>query len=106
MDSRELPSSLFRIVGTAYWLRDDERARYGGQEYEFAREPENENDENAVAVYGQGRKVGHRSAAKAAALASDLDRLGPASFVVPGDTSMKMWVNIPRVPGLGAFQRS
>lgn len=110
IDLRELPSSRFRIVGTVYWLRDDERARYGGQEYELVREPENEHDENAVAVYGRGRKVGHLSAAKAAALASDLDRLGPASFVVSGDTvseaSMKMWVDIPRVPGLRAFQRS
>lgn len=109
IDLRELPSSRFRIVGTAYWLRDDERARYGGQEYELVREPENEHDENAVAVYGRGRKVGHLSAAKAAALASDLDRLGPASFVVSGDTvseaSMKMWVDIPRVPGLRAFQK-
>jgi hypothetical protein len=103
IDLRELPSSRFRIVRTAYWLRDDERARYGGQEYELVREPENKHDENAVAVYGRGRKVGHLSAAKAAALASDLDRLGPASFIVSGDTvseaSMKMWVDIPRVPG-------
>ncbi|WP_284760504.1 HIRAN domain-containing protein [Curtobacterium sp. MEB011] len=110
IDLRELPSSRFRIVGTAYWLRDDERARYGGQEYELVREPENEHDGNAVAVYGRGRKVGHLSAAKAAALASDLDRLGPASFVVSGDTvseaSMKMWVDIPRVPALRTFERN
>ncbi|WIE83465.1 HIRAN domain-containing protein [Curtobacterium sp. MCPF17_021] len=110
IDLRELPSSRFRIVGTAYWLRDDERARYGGQEYELVREPENEHDENAVAVYGRGRKVGHLSAAKAAALASDLDRLGPASFVVSGDTvsqaSIKMWVDIPRVPALRTFKRN
>ncbi|WP_139199402.1 HIRAN domain-containing protein [Curtobacterium sp. MCBA15_013] len=110
IDLRELPSSRFRIVGTSYWLRDDDRARYGGQVYELVREPENKHDENAVAVYGRGRKIGHLSAAKAAALAADLDRLGPASFVVSGETvseaSMKMWVDIPRVPGLRAFQRS
>jgi hypothetical protein len=43
---RELPSSRFRIVGTAHWVADAERARYSGQEYEL----DNEHDPRAVTV--------------------------------------------------------
>ncbi|UXN21421.1 HIRAN domain-containing protein [Curtobacterium flaccumfaciens] len=104
IDLRSLPASRFRIVGTMYWLRDDERARYGGQRYVLVREPENVHDLNAVAVFGKGRKIGHLSAAKAAALAGELDRLGPAEFVVRGATvspeSSRLWIDIPRVSAL------
>lgn len=108
VDLRSLPAARFRIVGTAYWLRDSERARYGGQRYVLVREPENEHDANAVAVFGKGRKVGHLSAAKAAAVASELDRLGAAAFVVSGTSvsppSSRLWVNIPRIPALRSFR--
>lgn len=108
IDLRSLPAARFRIVGTAYWLRDSERARYGGQRYILVREPENEHDANAVAVFGKGRKVGHLSAAKAAALASELDRLGAAGFVVGGASvssqGSRLWVDIPRLPALRSFR--
>ncbi|QKS12732.1 hypothetical protein HUN58_02345 [Curtobacterium sp. Csp1] len=110
IDMRALPSSRYRIVGSAYWVTDSERTRYGGTEYALVREPANEHDENAVAVYGRGRKVGHLSAAKAAALAAELDRLGPAAFIVSGDTvserSIRLWVDIPRVAAVRAFRAS
>jgi hypothetical protein len=108
IDLRELPSSRFRIVGTAHWVTDAERARHSGQEYQLVREPENEYDASAVAVYGRGRKVGYLSAAKAAGVAPELDRLGEAAFIVSGDSvseqSIRMWVDIPRLPGLRAFR--
>lgn len=110
IDLRSLPAARFRIVGTAYWLRNSERARYGGQRYVLVREPENEHDANAVAVFGKGRKVGHLSAAKAAAVASELDRLGAAGFVVSGASvspqSSRLWVDIPRLPALRSFRPS
>lgn len=107
VDLRGLPSSRFRIVGTAHWVTDAERRTYGGQESELVREPNNEHDRRAVAVYGRGRKVGYLSAAKAAGLAPELDRLGKAAFIVGGDSvaahSIRMWVDIPRLPALRAF---
>lgn len=109
VDLRELPSSRFRIVGTAHWVSDAERSRYGGQTYELVREPDNEHDANAVAVYGRGRKVGYLSAAKAAGLAAELDRIGVAAFIVSGDAtseqSHRLWVDLPRLPGLRAFRK-
>lgn len=108
VDLRGLPSSRFRIVGTAHWVTDAERRTYSAQEYELVREPNNEHDTRAVAVYGRGRKVGYLSAAKAAGLAPELDRLGEAAFVVGGDSvtehSIRMWVDIPRLPALRAFR--
>ena len=63
IDLRSLASRRLRIVGVANYLRDRERSLFGGVEYRLVREPENVYDANAVAVYGQERKVGYLSAA-------------------------------------------
>lgn len=110
VDLRELPSSRFRIVGSEHWVRESDRAVFGGTEYALVREADNEHDESAVALYGRGRKVGYLSRAKAAGLAPELDRLGPAAFLVrgagPSETSIRMWVDLPLLPGVRALTRA
>jgi hypothetical protein len=105
-DLRTVESSRFRIVGTAAYLTDDERAVFGGTEYVLVHETDNEHDANAVAVYGRGRKVGYLSAAKAAGIAPQLDRLGAGGYTVGGagtsEASIRLWVDIPKAAALRA----
>jgi hypothetical protein len=109
LDLRELPSSRFRIVGSAYWVTDSGRYKHGGNDYLLVREPKNKWDANAVAVYGKGRKVGHLTEAKAAALAPIFDELGYGAYRVvgtaPAPNSIRMWVDLPALPKLRAFAR-
>ena len=109
MDLSPIESSRLRIVGGAYWVTHAERNKFGGTTYLLVREPSNEHDPNAVAVYGRGRKVGHLSRAKAKALAPLLDQLEADAFGVTGEgtsrNSMRMWVDLPRVEPLRRFTR-
>jgi hypothetical protein len=110
LDLRELPSNRFRIVGSGFWVTDSGRYKHGGSDYLLVREPKNKWDANAVAVYGKGRKVGHLSEAKAAALAPILAQLSFDAYRVggapPGDNSIRMWVDVPAVPKLRAFLKT
>lgn len=110
LDLRELPSASFRIVGSSYWVTEAGRYRHGGNSYLLVREPDNESDVNAVAVYGKGRKVGYLSQAKASAIAPILDGLPFDAFCVggqpPDDKSIRMWVDVPAIPKLTAFAKS
>lgn len=107
LDLRELPSSRFRIVGSAYWVTDAGRHKHGSDEYLLVREPRNRWDTNAVAVYGKERKVGYLTEAKAAALAPILDGLPYDAFRVggaaPSGNSITTWVDIPALPKLRKF---
>ena len=91
-------------------MSDRERAKYGGTEYALVREPNNPHDSDAVAVYGKGRKVGYLSAAKAAAVAPSLDAMGAGAYRVGGTSvqgnSIRLWVDVPKVPGLREFVRA
>lgn len=110
LDLRNVPSTRMRIKGSANWVTDDERAKYGGTEYLLVREPANEFDLNAVAVYGKGRKVGYVSAVKAAALAPILDPLPFDAFLLGGtsvvENSIRLWVDVPKLPELRKFTKS
>lgn len=107
LDLRELPSNRFRIVGSSYWVTDTGRHKHGSNEYLLVREPRNQWDVNAVAVYGKGRKVGYLTTAKAAALAPIFDGLPYDAFRVggapPSGNSITMWVDIPALPKLRKF---
>lgn len=107
---RELPSSRFRIKGSAYVVTYDERERFGGAEYQLRREPKNRHDSQAIAIYGQDRKVGYISTSKAATLAPLLDQLPETAFIVGGtgvsDASIALWVDVPSAPALRAFVNS
>lgn len=104
-----LDSTRLRVKGSAYQLTAAERHRFGGKRYLLVRESENEYDPNAVAVYGNGRRVGYLSAAKAEALAPLLDQLDADAFEVAGAgttaDSMKLWVDLPKITELRRFLR-
>ena len=107
LDLREVPSTRMRIKGSANWVKDSARAKFGGTEYLLVREPENEFDTSAVAVYGKGRKVGYLSSVKAAGLAPILDPLGFDAFIVGGvsvfENSIRLWVDVPVLAELRRF---
>ncbi len=107
LDLRELPSIRMRIKGSANWVSDLERAKFGGTDYLLVREPNNEYDDSAVAVHGKGRKVGYVSAAKAAGLAPILDSLPFNAFEVSGtsviENSIRLWVDVPKIAELRQF---
>lgn len=109
LDLREVPFGRHRIVGSANYVTDAERPRYGGTTYLLVREPENPHDANAVAVYGRGRKVGHLSAAKAAGLAPILDGLGFDAYRISGTAmvgnSIRLWADIPSVTAMRDFAK-
>ncbi|GAA3697639.1 hypothetical protein GCM10023081_38250 [Arthrobacter ginkgonis] len=107
LDLREVKATRTRIVGSAYWVTDSGRDKHGGTEYVLVREPKNQWDPNAIGVYGKGRKVGHLSAAKAAALAPIFDALDYDAFKVSGaptsGTSIVLRVDLPSTPALRTF---
>jgi hypothetical protein len=110
LDLREIPSVRMRIKGSANWVTDKQREKFGGTEYLLVREPKNRHDESAIAVHGKGRKVGYVSAAKAAALAPLLDPLPFDAFLVGGmsviENSIRLWVDIPKVVELRQFLKA
>jgi hypothetical protein len=109
-DLRALPSTRYRIKGSAYVLSDANRERFGGAEYQMRREPRNRHDALAIAIYGQGHKVGYISAAKAASIAPLLDELPEIAFTVSGagvaTTSIRLWVDVPSLPSLRNYVKS
>ena len=110
LDLRELSFIRMRIKGSANWVSDKERAKFGGTEYLLVREPENSHDTSAIAVHGKGRKVGYVSAAKVAALAPLLDPLPFDAFRVGGtsviENSIRLWVDIPKIAELRQFLKT
>ena len=110
LDLREVPSTRMRIKGSANWVTDSARAKFGGTEYLFVREPENEFDTSAVAVYGKGRKVGYLSSVKAAGLVPILDPLAFDAFKVGGasvfENSIRLWVDVPNLAQLRQFLKT
>ncbi len=111
IDLTGLESTRMRIKGQAFWVTVAERSEFGGVEYWLVREPKNEHDSNAVAVYGRGRKLGYVSAARAALLAPLLDSMRAEAFAVTktgasAEQGTRMWVDIPKVDALRKFVRS
>jgi len=109
-DLRQLPNVRTRIKGSAYVISDSNRAKFGGTEYLLVREPSNKADTSAVAIYGNGHKVGYLSAAKAATFAPLLDSMSEEAFVVGGTSiaehSIKLWVDLPTLPSIRGFVAS
>ncbi len=110
MDLSALDAVRMRIKGSAYAVSDAERRRQGGAEYLLIREPDNEVDPSAVAVYGmKGVRVGYVSTARAASLSPLLAQLDADAFKVSGAgataSSIVLWVDVPRVDALRRFVR-
>lgn len=110
LDLKQVESTRMRIVGSANWVSDTARGKFGDTEYLLVREPNNRYDSTAVAVYGNGRKVGYLSAAKAAALTQILVDAPFDAFLVGGtstiENSIRLWVDVPLLPSLRAFMKA
>jgi hypothetical protein len=109
-DLREVASTRTRIKGVSFYVSDEERSEFGGQAYLLIREPENDDDGNAVAVYGKGRKLGYISSAKSASFAPLLDTHGADAFLIGGENvteaSNQLWIDLPNVVALRKFTRA
>jgi hypothetical protein len=109
-DLRGLPSIRTRVKGSAHYVSNAQRIRASGTEYILVREPTNEHDSSAIIVYGQGVKLGYVSSAKAASMAAALDKLKSPGFVVSGaaatEGSLRLWVDLPKIPELRKFAAS
>ena len=110
LDLTELQAVRARIVGSGFWVTTRERAVYGGMEYLLVREPKNRHDENAVAIYGKGRKVGYVTTSKAAAMSALLDTMGYDRYLIGGagvdPNSSRLWADLPSIPALRQFAKS
>lgn len=105
-DLRPLGGARLRVVGTTHWVPNSKRMTVGGDAYVLIREPKNQYDENAVAVYDATRKVGYLSRAKAAAYAPQFDRIGAPGYRVAGEPpedSVRLWVVLPPIAAVRAF---
>lgn len=110
IDLSHLESVRMRVKGQAHWVTVAEREKFSRGDFWLVREPRNEYDKNAVAVFGGGRKLGYVSAARAAMVAPLLDEFEGDAFKVGGvgvgDQGIRMWVDVPKVPALRAFSRA
>lgn len=110
VDLSALESARMRIKGSAYTVNDAERRRQSGPSYLLIREPDNEADAFAVAVYGmRGRRVGYLSASRAATVSPLLAQLDGDAFKVSGagttKTSIVISVDVPKADALRRFVR-
>lgn len=109
-DLRSFPSVRVRVKGTVIYVPDELRANTGGTAYVLRREPDNDVDPMAIEVLWRKSKVGYVSASRAGLLAPLLDELGDHDFVVSGagavTNSIRLWVDLPRIPELRAFVRA
>lgn len=84
VDLRDDADRVFRVVAFSHWVDDDTMGRYAADYFFLHREPENEYDANAVAVYGGDRKFCYLEAAAAAEYAPLFDQVG-SDFIVARD---------------------
>ncbi|TQL72764.1 HIRAN domain-containing protein [Enteractinococcus coprophilus] len=84
IDLRHDAERVFRVVGSSHWVDPDTMGKYVADYFFLHREPENEYDTNAVAVYGGDRKFGYLKAAAAAEYAPLFDQIG-SDFIVARD---------------------
>lgn len=110
VDLTELDSVRMRVKSQAFWVTAAERSKFSGGDFWLVREPTNEHDASAVAVYGRGRKLGYVSSARAAMIAPFLDALPGDAFKVAGagigEQGTRMWVDVPKVDALRKFTRT
>lgn len=90
-----------RIAGSSHWVDANDLQKFNGTVFYLRREPANEHDTNAIAVYGGTRKLGYVPAPQAEKYAHLLDQLG-TEFVVTRDTGFYAGDEffMPRIPAL------
>ncbi len=84
IDLRHEAQRVFRVAGISHWVDPEALGRYAADYFFLRREPDNEYDMNAVAVFGGNRKFGYLEAAAAAEYAALFDQVG-SDFIVVRD---------------------
>lgn len=105
-DVRHLPSVRVTAERTYYLVNDRERQSRAGRLYVLRREPGSWRDPASIAVYANGRSVGHLPAHVAVGLAPLLDRLGGAAIVNGAGVrhgSIRLQVDVPTSEALAQF---
>lgn len=95
-DLRVAEGTSCAIAGISHWVDDSDIAK-SGQLY-LRREPSNEHDVNAVAVYAETRKVGYLSAGRAKSYAPLLDQLGGQAVVSRDESRSRASFFLPPIP--------
>jgi hypothetical protein len=97
------------VRGTWNYVPDRQRGRFESPEFLLMREPKNEHDASAVAIYSMQRLIGYVPSATAGTIAPLLDKLNDCDgFVVKGaadvgGTMPRFFVDLPTVPELRAY---
>lgn len=102
LDLRRLPTTTCRVRGMKYYLGEKPRDEYKSRGYLLVREPANEHDKDAIAVYERGMKVGFVAASRAGSTAALLDQLQAPAYRVEGrpDGHGRVLIEMPTVPAL------
>ena len=102
----ELGVTEMKVRGVSYWVHYNERRPRGT--CRLVREPNNEHDSHAVAVYIGDRKIGYIPASRAGMLSDMLDELNAPlviNYDLRGNYGSTYWLRLPTVPGLRKFMR-
>lgn len=108
-DLRELPSRRVALERTYFLVNDHERRSQAHRLYVLRREPGSWRDSASIAVYANGRSVGHLPGPLAETLAPALDSLGGAAVVNGAGSrhgSLRLWVDVPEPQALGEYAQA
>ena len=102
LDLRRLPTTTCRVRGLKYYLAEQQQDQYRTRGYLLVREPANDHDKDAIAVYDRGVKVGFVAASRAGFTAALLDQLNAPAYRIDGrpDGHGRVLIEMPTVPAL------
>lgn len=105
-DLRHLPTRPVALERTHYLVNDRERRGQERRAYVLRSEPDRRSDVAGVAVFSNGRNVGHLPAEVAGVVGPQLDLIGGAAVVNGAGTkqgSIRLWVDLPLPDDLREF---
>jgi Cys-tRNA synthase (O-phospho-L-seryl-tRNA:Cys-tRNA synthase) len=90
------------VRGLKYYLAEQPHDQYRSSGYLLVREPTNEHDKDAIAVYERGVKIGFVAASRAGFTAALLDELNAPAYRIEGrpDGYGRVLIEMPTVPAL------
>lgn len=95
------------VAGISHWVDDDTKWAFSDDKFYLRREPTNEYDSSAIAVYGGTRKFGYLSASRAERYAPLFDEFGAETFAVARDlTRPRMSFLLPKIGDMRAAAKS
>lgn len=108
-DLRHLASRRVAVDGTHYLVNDSERQHQDERLYVLRRAPRDRRSATSIAVFANGRSVGHLPARITRSVTPLLDELGGAAVVNGAGTlrgSIRLRVDVPTVDALTDYVRA